>query len=138
MFISGFIERAVNVYKGRLPFFLACLAAFFLYQSPLWADRIYLRDGTVIKGVIIEFGSVYTVQMRDNSKKRVPKYKIQELIFNKSGVERGYDRYYFRFLASLGTAEYTVTAQDKRRAREIPSHPPVRFGAEVGYMRHCL
>ena len=118
---------------------LLCILLLGLLAAPfsdLWADRIHLIDGKTIKGTVQKFGrKVWEVQKRDGSIEKVPRYKILDLVFNESGVERGYDRFFFRFFTALGSAEYAVEVRDKRQNRNIVNpHPPLRAGLEVGYM----
>ena len=116
-------------------FSLLCIVLLGL-RAPLWADRIYLIDGKTIKGTVQKFGRrVWEVQKRDGSIEKVPRYKIANLIFNASGVERGYAKAFLRVLVGLGYAEYPISLRDKNADRDLgASYPPVRLGSEFGWM----
>ena len=102
--------------------------------SPLLADRIYLRNGNMLRGKVLRIGvNHYKFQKSSDSKvENVAKSKITKVIFSRGRSERGYDRFFARLLVGMGTADYGISLNEGERELKS-SHPLLRLGAEAGY-----
>ena len=72
---------------------------FLLCFSPLslFADRVYLRDGRILRGKILRIeASHYKLKKSDASTERVPKSEVKKVIFGREKTEKGYDKFFLR------------------------------------------
>ena len=103
-------------HKARPIFFFRCALALILSLLPcfsLLADRLYLKDGTILRGRILNIGAGSYRFQKDGAKKvqTVPKRSVLRVTFSQGKPERGYDGFFARFWTGMGTGEYKVTLQ---------------------------
>ena len=115
---------------SRLCLFFIALA---LALSPaLYADRIYLNEGNVLRGKVISIGvGDYKFENANGTPQTVPKYKITKVSFSRGKSERGYERFFARALAGIGGAENSLTLSNPahcKRERNIKRTPTLAPG----------
>ena len=112
------------------------LLVLFGLSFPLSADRIYLRNGNVLRGKVLSIGvGDYKFENANGAPQTVPKNKIRKVIFSRGKSERAYERFFARISAGLGAAQNTLTISDERQQEaEVSSeHLLSRLGADAGY-----
>ena len=120
-----------------------------LLPYALGADRIYRRNGSMLRGRIVEYGpDYYKIETTSGSKyltiEKVEHDDLEEVIFSQSRSERGYEVFFARLLLGAGFSEYTLSLQgqflanqDNPNATEpltVDAPPPVRMALQLGVM----
>ena len=119
---------------------LTCLLglAFFLGGSGrLFADRIYLKKGPVLRGRVLSIGvEDYRFETSNGKEERVAKSEIIKVIFSRGKLERGYGKFFAGAFAGLGYAQNSLTLTDNTfgQSNSLEStHAPVSLGLEAGW-----
>ena len=133
--------RFFNKKLQRHVFFFTLCCAFFALNSAVFADRIKMRDGSVIYGKITEITvGKYKLRKADGSPQSVLKSKIRKVTFTGRLNDLGYINYFMRLYLGIGLAAY---AEEKavRASTGGPlskgqnsSHLLARLGLEAGWM----
>ncbi len=127
--------------KNRAVIYLLLVVSLgFLPSFGLFADRIYLQNGNILRGKVLNIGATqYKFKKTNGEVENVPKNKITNVIFSRGKVERGYVSFFARLLLSAGvSSEYSVTLQNSPvtiNEHELKTtHRPLRADLEVGWM----
>ena len=120
---------------------ILCLALFVILglwpsSGALFADRIYLKNGVVLRGKVLSIGARdYKFEGSSGGKpKNVAKNEIIKVTFSRGRSERGYADFFARLLVGVGQAEYGIKLNTSREEPELKStHPPLRLGLEAGW-----
>ena len=109
----GYMRACLFLFKRALKRQLLFLASVyfsmlcFLSPAALFADRIFLKDGKVLRGKIVKIeASRYKLKRGDGSTQNVPKSKVIKVIFTHDKFEKGYEKFFVRFSLDLAHAEY--------------------------------
>ena len=86
--------------------FFALLSHPFLGSS-LFADRITLTNGEILRGEVLNIGTKsYKFKTLDGTVHNVPKNRIEGIIFSGGLAEKGYGAYFIRSSLTLNQADY--------------------------------
>ncbi len=107
----------------------------------LFADRVYLNNGNLLRGKILRIEAIhYKFEKSSGGVENIPKKQVKKVTFDRGKTERGYDNFFARLLLGAGLSEYGTTVNVKhsgvvKEERELKAtYPPVRMGLEVGWM----
>ena len=127
---------------GARRLFLSALGLL-LVLSPcfsLSADRIYLYEGTPLRCKIFNIGvNAYKCRGSNGQVITVPKHKIARITFSGKMADRGYDAFFSRINAGLGSAQNTSSiAQSQSNTLQgktniVSGHLPLRLGVDGGW-----
>ena len=129
--------------KGSLgPAFLFSLCcALLVFSSALFADRIKMLDGRVLRGKVIKITAKgYTFRKTDGSLQNVAKAQISKVTFTGKASEKAYVDYFARAYWGMGIAAYSEegiiqSSTGRPFIKEQKSLDiPLRLGLEMGWM----
>ena len=137
------IKKGMRFFKTSLSSNCLVLGLLVLFglSFPLSADRIYLKNGNVLRGKVLR-GKVFSIgagnykfEIAKGVLQIVPRNKIKNVTYSRGKSERGYERFFARINAGLGAAQNTLTISDARQQQADGSseHLPLRLGADAGY-----
>ena len=133
--------RFFNKKLQRHVFFFTLCGALFALNSAVFADRIRMRDGSVIYGKVTEITvGKYKLRKADGSRHSVLKSKIRKVTFTGRASDTGYIDYFTRLYWGIGLAAYaeekavhTSTGRFLSKGQNS-SHLLTRLGLEAGWM----
>ena len=102
-----YTRRSLFAIGGSKLFFAGGLAL--LLSTPLLADRIHLKDGSVLRGKILSIGAGSYIFQETGAKKsqKILKSRTIGVKFSGGLPERGYDGYFGRLLLGISQVEYS-------------------------------
>ena len=102
-------------------------------SSSLFADRILLNDGGLLRGKLIGVeGRSYRFRRLDGKTENVPKYSIKKLALRGSKPEMGYECFFTRLLVGVGSSEYELNLGSQQAAVQSKGDESSSFGPRLG------
>ena len=98
----GFMQDLVKPFFYSFLIFGLCFA-----PTELFADRIYLRNGKIVRGKVLRIGvQDYKLKKSDGTTQKIPKHAITKVIFSRGRSEKGYEKFFLRGSLDIARAEY--------------------------------
>ena len=130
---KGMLSQAF--FHSRYQCLVLGLGLTFLPLLSLSADRIYLIEGSMIRGKILSISAgSYKIQSVSGKTQTIPKYDIKNILFARGKAERGYDQFFARLFGAMGLTESNIFLKSGNDIVQLKSgQASSRLGMDIGW-----